>query len=55
VARGIFGKKLNSRVSVGISVDCGMISYKCGGFFAKWWGISAGDLFSNRKFYELGP
>jgi hypothetical protein len=26
------------------------------GFFAKWWGISAGDLFFNRKYHGgLGP
>jgi hypothetical protein len=46
---------LNSRVSVGILVDCGLISDRCRGFYAKWWGISAGYLFLNRKSYGLGP
>jgi hypothetical protein len=54
VARGIFRIILNSRVPVGISVDRDLISDKCRGFFAKWWGISAGDLFFNRK-YRGGP
>jgi hypothetical protein len=45
---------LNSRVPVGISVDHDLISDKCRGFFAKWWGISVGDLFFNRK-YHGGP
>jgi hypothetical protein len=44
----------NSRVPVGISVDCDLISDKCRGFFAKWWGISARGLFFNRK-YHGGP
>jgi hypothetical protein len=54
VARGIFRIILNSRVPVGISVDRDLISDKCREFFAKWWGISAGDLFFNRK-YRGGP
>jgi hypothetical protein len=41
---------LNSRVPVGISVDRGLISDKSRGFFEKWQGISAGDLFFNRKY-----
>jgi hypothetical protein len=41
---------LNSWVPVGILVDRGLISNKCREFFAKWWGISAGDLFFNRKY-----
>jgi hypothetical protein len=45
---------LNSRVPVGISVDRGLISDKCKGIFAKWRGISARDLFFNRK-YRGGP
>jgi hypothetical protein len=45
---------LNSRVLVGISVDHSLIPDKCRGFFAKWWGILAGDLFFNRK-YRGGP
>jgi hypothetical protein len=36
---------LNSRVPVGILVDRDMISDKCRGFFSKWQGILAGDLF----------
>jgi hypothetical protein len=44
----------NSRVPVGISVDRGLISDKCRGFFAKWRGISTGDLFFNRK-HRGGP
>jgi hypothetical protein len=47
---------LNSRISIGILVDYGLISDKCRGFFAKWWGILAGDLFFNRKYRSgLGP
>jgi hypothetical protein len=46
---------LNSRVPVGILVDCGLISDKCREFFAKWWGISARDLFLNKKSYGIGP
>jgi hypothetical protein len=45
---------LKSMVPVGISVDHGSISDKCRGFFAKWLGTSAGDLFFNRK-YRGGP
>jgi hypothetical protein len=45
---------LNSRVPVGISVDRGLISDKCRGFFAKWRGILARDLFFNSK-YHGGP
>jgi hypothetical protein len=45
---------LNSRVPVGILVDRGLISDKCRGFFAKWQGILAGDLFFNRKYCD-GP
>jgi hypothetical protein len=45
---------LNTRVPVGILGDCGLISDKCRGFFAKWRGISAGDLFFSRK-YHGGP
>jgi hypothetical protein len=41
---------LKSMVPVGISVDRALISDKCRGFFAKWRGISAGDLFFNRKY-----
>jgi hypothetical protein len=47
---------LNSRVPVGVSADHGLISDKCRGFFAMWLGISAGDLFFNRKYRGgLGP
>jgi hypothetical protein len=35
-------------------VDRGLISDKCKGLFAKWWGISAGHFFFNRK-YHGGP
>jgi hypothetical protein len=45
---------LNSRVLVGILVDRGLVLDKCRGFSAKWWVISAGDLFFNRK-YHGGP
>jgi hypothetical protein len=52
---GVFSEIfLNSRVPIRISVDRGLISEKCRGFFAKWRGISAGDLFLNRK-YRGGP
>jgi hypothetical protein len=47
---------LNSRVPFGILVDRGLISNKRRGFFAKWQGISAGDLFFNRKYRDgQGP
>jgi hypothetical protein len=35
--------------------DCGLISYKSRGFFAKWRGILAVDLFLNKKSYGLSP
>jgi hypothetical protein len=44
--------RLNSEKQRGLSaksakVDRGLISKKYRGFFAKWWGISVGDLFFN--------
>jgi hypothetical protein len=42
---------LNYRVPVRISVERGLISDNWRGFFAKRQGISAGDLFFNRKYH----
>jgi hypothetical protein len=46
---------LNSRVPVGISVDCGLILDKCRGVLCKVGRNFCWGFILNRKFYGLGP